>query len=182
MAIYVRNLNEEEGNQLVRISQRGTCPVSVRRSLVILASARKMKVPEISRLYPMSKEHIRTTIHRFNQEGMASIPPQYRGGRPPTFGPEDRARIVELAQIPPKTLGLPFTSWSLRKLKAEVERRGIVSSISIETLRGILNEAEITYQRTKTWKESNDPEYEVKKTNRATLPPPTERRSGDLFG
>jgi transposase len=163
MAIYVRKLNEKEGNELLRVSRRGTHPVCVRRSLVILASAQRMKVPEISRLYHMSKEHIRTIIHRFNKEGIECIYPRYRGGRPPTFSSEDRVRIVELAQTPPKTLGLPFTGWSLRKLRAEVEKRGIVSSISIETLRGILNEAEITYQHTKTWKESNDPEYEVKK-------------------
>ena len=34
-----------------------------------------MKVPEISRLYHMSKEHIRTIIHRFNKEGIESSTP-----------------------------------------------------------------------------------------------------------
>ena len=59
-----------------------------------------------------------------------------------------------------------------------MEKRGIVSSISIETLRGILNEAEITYQHTKTWKESNDPEYEVKKneSNKLYRHPPKDGR------
>ncbi|MET1030072.1 hypothetical protein [Domibacillus tundrae] len=38
-----------------------------------------------------------------------------------------------------------------------------MDSISIETIRVILNEADITYQHTKTWKESNDPEFSEKK-------------------
>ncbi|WP_138495132.1 hypothetical protein [Paenibacillus pinistramenti] len=68
-----------------------------------------------------------------------------------------------MAQILPHTIGYPFTYWSLSKLKEAAEERGLVSSISIETIRVILDEAQITYQHTKTWKESTDPEFEVKK-------------------
>ncbi|WP_051424789.1 helix-turn-helix domain-containing protein [Paenibacillus graminis] len=75
--------------------------------------------------------------------------PKYGGGRPHTFTPEERSEIIELAQIPPKVAGYPFTNWSLSKLKQAVEERKIVSSISIETLRVILGEAKITYQNTK---------------------------------
>nr|WP_231869864.1 hypothetical protein [Paenibacillus riograndensis] len=107
-----------------------------------------MKVPEISRLYHISGEHIRHTLHRFNQEGMTSLQPKYGGGRPP----------IELAQIPPKVAGSPFTNCSPSKLKHAAEEREIVASISIEILQVILNEAKITYQNTKTWKTSNDPE------------------------
>ncbi|MEC0172726.1 helix-turn-helix domain-containing protein [Paenibacillus graminis] len=144
MTIFVRDLTNEEGNRLLRIARKGADPVQVRRALLILASAQIMKVPEISRLYHISGEHIRHTIHRFNQEGMASLQPKYGGGQPPTFTEEERADIIELAQIPPKVAGYPFTNWSLSKLKQAVEERGIVASISIETLRIIVNEAKIT--------------------------------------
>ncbi|MDQ0339021.1 hypothetical protein J2S00_001807 [Caldalkalibacillus uzonensis] len=40
---------------------------------------------------------------------LKSLKPKYRGGCPRTFTEELRAAIIELAQIPPKTLGLPFT-------------------------------------------------------------------------
>lgn len=126
-------------------------PVEVRRSLLILASARKMKVPEISRMYHISGEHIRKTIHRFNQEGMDSLKPNYGGGRPPTFTEEQRERIIDLAQIPPHTIGYPFRHWSLSKLKEAAEERKIVSSISIETIRVILDEAQDTFEA--TWQE-----------------------------
>ncbi|MEF3310453.1 helix-turn-helix domain-containing protein [Paenibacillus sp. GYB004] len=81
MTLYVRELSNEEGNKLLHIVRRGTEPVEVRRALLILASAQKMKVPEISRLYHISGEHIRKTIHRFNEEGMGSLKPNYGGGR-----------------------------------------------------------------------------------------------------
>jgi transposase len=168
MTIFVRDLIQEEGNRLLRIARKGADPVQVRRALLILASAQKMKVPEISRLYHISGEHIRHTIHRFNQEGLPSLKPKYCGGRPPTITPEERSKIIELAQIPPKVAGYPFTNWSLSKLKQAVEERKIVSSISIETLRVILGEAKITYQNTKTWKDSNDPEFESKKNESKT--------------
>ncbi|MBW4082994.1 helix-turn-helix domain-containing protein [Paenibacillus sp. S150] len=163
MTLFVRDLSKEEGNRLLRIARKGSNPVEVRRALLILASAQKMKVPEISQLYHISGEHIRKTIHRFNTEGMASLKPNYGGGRPPTFTEEQRADIIELAQIPPKVLGYPFTHWSLAKLKEAAEKKKIVPSISIETIRVILEEAKITYQNTKTWKESTDPEFESKK-------------------
>lgn len=173
MAVFVRELSKKEGNQLKHIARKGSDPVKVRRSLVVLASAQKMKVPEISDLYHMSCEHIRKIIHRFNEEGMASLAPQYGGGRPRTFTDEQRADIVELAQIPPNILGYPFTNWSLPKLKQAAEQKRIVKSISIETIRVILDEADITYQHTKTWKESNDPEFAFKKNeskNSTTTP------------
>jgi transposase len=171
----VRELTASEGNQLVRIARKGSDSVEVRRALVVLASAQKMRVPEISALYHMSQEHIRHILHHFNEGGFASLKPRYSGGRPRTFTQEKRADIIELAQIPPRTLGLPFTHWSLSKLKETAEQKGMVKSISIETIRVILDEADITYQHTKTWKESNDPEFEAKKTNRSiTIYPQTD--------
>ncbi|MFC4768419.1 helix-turn-helix domain-containing protein, partial [Effusibacillus consociatus] len=123
MAMYVRDITNEEGNKLHRIARKGADSVEVRRALVVLASAQKMKVPEISELYHMSKEHIRHIIRLFNEKGLDALKPQYGGGRPRTFTEEQRADIVELAQIPPKTLGLPFTHWSLSKLKEIAEQK-----------------------------------------------------------
>jgi hypothetical protein len=75
-----------------------------------------------------------------------------------------RERIVAIAVAPPTTVGEPQTHWSLRRLKAYLERRNIVSSISIETLRCILREKNVTFQCTRTWKRSTDPEFESKAT------------------
>ena len=57
--------------------------------------------------------------------------------------------IVAIALAPPKTLGEPLTRWSLRRLKGYLERRRVVRRIAFETLRAILLEKKITFQRTR---------------------------------
>jgi transposase len=87
----------------------------------------------------------------------------YTGGRPPRFSGEVRLDIVDTAMSRPQDLGLPFTQWSLTKLKAYLIKEEVVDSISIERLRQILREEGFSYQRSKTWKESTDPDFEPKK-------------------
>lgn len=139
--------------------------MTINRAHVVLASAQGMKAPEISKRYHYSKKWVRHIIHQFNGRGMEAIFPHYDGGRPPTFTEEQKARIVEVALSRPQDLGLPFTQWSLSKLQEYVIKEGIVESISHEWVRQILRNVGVSYQRTKTWKESNDPEYELKKTS-----------------
>lgn len=164
MCLYARDLRVDEGNKIQRILRHGKNAVYVRRCQVILASAQGMKVPEIAEAYYLSEDHVRRLIRQFNKEGFGSLKPKKPGGKGPTFTEEQQAEIIELALMPPKLLGLPFTQWSLHKLKDEVIKRKIVISISHEKIRDILKKAGITNQRTKTWKESNDPELESKKS------------------
>lgn len=164
MCLYVRKLRIDEGNKIQRIIRHGKNAVYVRRCQVILASAQGMKVPEIAGVYYLSGDHVRRLIRQFNKEGFESLKPQKPGGKEPTFTEEQQAEIIELVLMPPKLLGLPFTQWSLHKLKEEVIKRKIVSTISHETIREMLKKAKISHQRTKTWKESTDPELESKKS------------------
>lgn len=71
---------------------------------------------------------------------------------------------MAIALAPPTTLGEPLTRWSLRRLKGYLERRRVVRSIAVETLRSILQEKHVTFQRTRSWKRSTDPLFEEKAT------------------
>lgn len=164
MCVYVREITNEEGNRLLRIVRQGKEVVSVRRASVVLASAQGMKVPEIARLYHYTEKHVRDIIHAFNQDGFSSLKPNYGGGRPWTFTPEQRMEIVEIAISRPSDVGQPFTRWSLPKLTRYLIEKGVVPSISVEEVRQILREHNVSFQRTRTWKESNDPEFEFKKS------------------
>jgi transposase len=163
MSIFVRAIGDHEGRKLAQILRRSTSRVKVRRAQVILASAQGMKVPEIARLTHLCEHYVRTLIRRFDEEGLSSLEPHFNGGRPPGIGEEQKAEIVETALVPPSVMGLPFTRWSLSKLREHLMSRGIVTAISRERLRQILKEAKVSHQRTRTWKESNDPAYEAKK-------------------
>jgi hypothetical protein len=68
------------------------------------------------------------------------------GGAKPRFSKKQRARIVALAQTPPRDLGLSFTSWTLHKLADQACKRHIVESISHECVRQILMDADCDYR------------------------------------
>lgn len=163
MVVKVRDISNPEGKRLRNLMRKSKEIITVRRANVILLSAQGFRADDISDLTGYSVEHARDIIKAFNNDGFDSLNPKYCGGRPPKFSEEDREKLVSLATTPPKDLGLPFQQWSLSRLRLEVIKQSIVESISKEWLRIILHEATITNQSVKTWKESNDPEFEKKK-------------------
>jgi hypothetical protein len=71
--VRVRRLSDQEGQQLLRITRRGTgSAVRLRRAMVVLASAGGNTVPVIARLVQADEDSVRRVIHRFNEMGMAS--------------------------------------------------------------------------------------------------------------
>ncbi len=85
------------------------------------------------------------------------------GGRPRLITTDDVEFIVETATTRPETLGEPFTRWSIRKLVRYLnDNEDHVVEIGRERLRQILGANGVTFQRTKTWKESNDPDRDAK--------------------
>ena len=91
------------------------------------------------------------------------LKPRWNPGNRHKFSKETRARLVALATSRPRDLGLPFGQWSLRRLRDTAVARGIVESISLEWLRVICDEADITHQSIRTWKRSDDPKFEEKR-------------------
>lgn len=166
--LRVRRLTHQEGQQVQRIVRRGggksdKSHVKWRRALVVHASAGGNTVPVIARLVATSEDRVREMIHRFNELGMASLDPQWAGGRPRRITIDDERFIVETATTRPEKLGQPFTRWSIRKLVDYLADNPVrVVSVGRERLRQFLIEHDITFQRTKTWKESNDPDRDAK--------------------
>ena len=166
--VRVRRLSEEEGRLLQRLVRRGepkqaASVIRYRRAVVVLASAGGNSVPVIARLVAADEDTVREVIHRFNELGLVALDPQWAGGRPRRIHAEDEAFLVTTATTRPRALQQPFTHWSVRKLigyLAENPRR--VVRIGRERARQLLAKHEITFQRTKTWKESNDPERDAK--------------------
>jgi transposase len=163
MALSVRSLTETEGNRLLHIMRHSRNAVAVRRAQVLIMSDQGSTVQEIAQQTLMHEEYVRELIRRFNAEGLALLRERPKTGRPVEFVEELQAEIVQVALAPPKLLGRPFTVWSLEKLKEYLIATKVVKTISIETLRTILHNHGANLQRTKTWKESNDPAFATKK-------------------
>lgn len=162
--VRVRRLSDHEGQRLQQIVRRGTgSVVRLRRAMVVLASAGGNAVPVIARLVQADEDSVREVIHRFNQTGMASLDPRWAGGRPRRFSRDDEAFIVATAITRPESLGRPFTRWSLRKLTQYLAGNpDRIITVGRESLRLLLRRHEISFQRTKTWKESTDPDRDAK--------------------
>jgi transposase len=52
------------------------------RAAILLASNVGNSVPQIAAMRMTDEHHVRRVIHDFNERGMASLDPEYRGGRP----------------------------------------------------------------------------------------------------
>jgi transposase len=160
--VRARRLSDEEGQRLQQIVRRGKHgSIRVRRAMIIMASASGNVVPAIARLVAADEDTVRDVIHAFNDKGLAALDPQWAGGRPRLISDEDITVIVAAARTRPEKLGQPFTRWSLRKLAAYLaDGPGI--QIGRERLRQILHARGISFQRTRTWKESRDPDRDAK--------------------
>jgi transposase len=161
--VFVRAISDAEGRELQRLARRSRDSVIARRAAVVLCSAQGMSVPAITGTIFADAGHIRAVLKDFNEHGFAALRPGRSPGRPRRIDEQARERIVAVALSRPQDLGLPFTHWSLPKLRDHLIESGIVESISHEGVRQVLAERGISFQRTKTWKQSNDPEFERKK-------------------
>ena len=126
----------------------------------MLASNVKTPAGQIARMWLTDESHVRKVIHEFNEEGFDSLRPDYRGGRPCRITDTDRKRVVAVAGARPDTQGVPLTRWSLDRLSAWLAEQGIV--ISPSHLGRLLADAGLSFQRTRSWKASRDPDYEAR--------------------
>jgi transposase len=161
--VRARRLSDEEGRRLQQIVRRGKHgSIRVRRAMIIMASASGTPVSAIARLVAADEDTVRDVVHLFNQKGLAALDPQWAGGRPRLISDDDIDLIVAAAATRPEKLGLPFTHWSVRKLAAYLAGRTRPVRIGRERLRQLLHKRGISFQRTRTWKESTDPHRDAK--------------------
>ena len=162
--VRARRLSDEEGRRLQQIVRRGKHgSIRVRRAMIVMASASGTPAPAIARLVAADEDTVRDVIHAFNAKGLAALDPQWAGGRPRLISDDGVNVIVTAATTRPEKLGQPFTHWSVRKLSAYLAGdapRPV--AIGRERLRQILHERGISFQRTRTWKESTDPDRDAK--------------------
>ena len=162
--LRVREITDDEGNRLLRIVRRSSgSVVTWRRSQMVLLSAQGMDVAQIAKVAFTSADRVREVINNFNDDGFDSLYPRYAGGRPPTFSLPQRREVKKVALSRPVDHGLPFSTWSLTKLAEFLVAEGVVDDISHEGLRVLLREEGVSFQVIKTWKQSNDPDFEAKK-------------------
>jgi transposase len=158
--VTVRPFRPHEKKKLRRLkNQRGNV-VNNRNARIVLLSRGARRNRDIAELVDCSPQWVRIIIHRFNDGGLEAITwyPWFLARTPYKFLAEAREQIAEVALSSPKSL-IGMQQWSLPKLRDYLVAQKIVSNISIEWLRQILRRCGVSLRRTKTWKESNDPDF-----------------------
>jgi transposase len=122
-----------------------------------------MRVQQIAATLRMNEEYLRRLLRDFNDEGFDALKPRPHTGRRASLTEEEASIVVEVATAPPQAFGRPFNQWSLRKLRQFLIDRKLIAPVTVPTLRSVLKERKVSFQRTRTWKRSNDPAFDAKK-------------------
>ena len=136
--VFVRSLEHQEAVTLKRRAKQAKHFATRERAAILLASNVGNSVPQITAeswrlkvhgmviaaMWMTDESHVRKVIHEFNERAMASLDPEYRGGRPRRITEEDRRKAVAVAGARPDSQGVPLTRWSLPRLADHLAETG----------------------------------------------------------
>jgi len=159
--IVARKLKPWEAQKLKRMKRQLSNAVNCRHARMILLSRGGRTNQQIAEHCGCTPTWVRQIIHRFNHGGIDAITwyPYYctRAG-PRKFLSDVVEQICEVALSPPKRL-IGMSVWSLEKLREYLISQKIIPSISLEWLRQLLRRHRIHWRHSKTWKDSDDPQF-----------------------
>ncbi len=174
LPVCLRALTDEEASAVENLARSRTAAARwVERARIVWWAARGETPPSIAETLGLSAETVRRRIRRFNAEGLAALEDHHRSGRPATYSPEQVATVVALALTAPKSLGLPFASWTLDRLAAYLSERKAIT-IKRSRINEILLAEGLRWRRHETWfGERVDPEFAEKRgASRRSTPLP----------
>jgi transposase len=169
--IFVRDLTEEEEARLKQ-GLRSKDGFEVRRSQIILASARKQTAIQIGRELNCDDQTVRNVIKQFNARGLEVL--KAKSNRPhtikATFSEDKIEPLKELLHQSPRNFGKETSIWTLELLAEVSYEAGLTEEqVSRETVRQALKRFGIAWKRAKQWINSPDPAYLLKKKQRERL-------------
>lgn len=131
------------------------------RGLIIAMSYEGYPVSVIWKRLNVHPVNVRKWIRRFNIYGINGIEPKKVGKRR-IISSSMEDKILYIALTKPTDLGLYFSTWSLRKLRAYIVKKKIVKDISHTQIARILKSRKLGFKKSKLRLISEDPEYEAK--------------------
>lgn len=165
--IYVRELTEAEQERL-KTGLRSQNRFEIRRSQIVLASARKETARRIARTLGCDDQTVRNVIKKFNANGLDVLKAESR--RPhhisATFVPEKIEHLKDILHQSPRNFGKETSLWTLNLLAEVSFSEGVAERlVSGETIRKTLKRFDISWKRAKHWITSPDPAYLLKKNS-----------------
>lgn len=168
--LQLRTLTTEEEKTLrTKLADKRLPAKIYERYRLLAVVAGGLTAGAASRAVGCSDQKAEHWVHRFNASGFDSFEKQpNHPGRRIIIDSQQVRSLIRVALSRPEDIGLPFTQWSVSKLRAHCLKEGLIPPITDEWVRRLLRREGVSYQHTKTWKQSPDPEFEVKKTPSST--------------
>src|SRR5215207_4141103 len=161
---FVRPPTEQE-RQALAAGLRSADAFTVRRSQIVLASARGEHAPAIARALGCSDQTVRNALRAFDAQGVAAL--REGSSRPhtvhPAFDAAGAERLRALLHRSPRDFGHPTSVWTLEVAAAVAFAEGLTATrVSDETVRATLARLGLRWRRAKHWITSPDPAYAQK--------------------
>jgi len=158
--LRIRELTVEEDETIKRLAQSRTAPARVvERAKIVRLAQQGKKVPAIAQELRLGADTVRLQLKRFNAKGLEGLADEPRTGRPATYTPEEIGEVIAVSLTNPRSLGLPFASWTLDRLEAYLnEKKGIL--IKRSRIDEILIAEGLRWRTQETWfGDRVDPEF-----------------------
>lgn len=146
------------------LRSRSTTAGVRRRSELVWLLAGGSSLAEASEWADLHYTNAHLWVKRFLKSGVAGLLDRPKTGRPRLYGKDFNTEVIKAAAAQPKDLGLQFTTWSLPKLQEYLAQQPGMREITRSTIRRRLREEGFHFREGQTWCESDDPDFEVKKT------------------
>ena len=168
-SLFVREMTAGE-TAAVHAGLRSPDAFTLRRALVLLASAAGRKPQRIAADLGCAAQTVRDAIRAFHAGGVGCLAPKPKTPRTTRAAwPRDRdADLRVLLHASPRTHGQPTGLWTLALVATVARQQGWTARlVTGETVRQALKRLGVGWKRAKRWLVSPDPEYAAKK-NAAT--------------
>ena len=164
MGLRIRDMSTEEVETIRRLAHSRTEPAGiVGRAQIIWLGREGKRVKAIAHEVGVCAATVRFWLKRFNSKGLDGLSDNARSGRPAVYTVAEVSEVIAASLTDPKTMGLPFASWTMDRLQAYLnEQKGI--GIKRSRIGEILLDEGLRWRKQETWfGERVDPEFAEKR-------------------
>src|ERR671912_2197912 len=162
--VSLRPLSPDERQAVEALARSRTDEArTVERARIIAALAGGMKVAVAARQLGVSRPTIYRWVARFNLQGPGGLHDMPRSGRPAVYPPEQVAEVLAAALTDPQSLGLPYASWTLDRLRDYLNEHKAIP-IKRSRIDEILLAEGLRWRQQESWfGERVDPDFAAKR-------------------
>jgi transposase len=150
----LRALTDGERSSLEQLGRATSAPAGVvARARAWVSVADGYSYTEAARrVGRRSGDAVGELVARFNREGLAAVEPRHGGGFRATYGPAERERILAEVRRTPDRERDKTATWSLTTLpRALRSAEDGLPAVSTYTIWCVLHEADLRWQRDRSW-------------------------------